>query len=339
MVGNIGNPILSERNIGPKTIFVIEASSYQIDYSKYFETNIALILNIAPDHLERHKTFQNYVNAKLKLIKKQKKKSIALIEKNNRLIRDILKSQKVKPKINIVHTVEVKATNMKTDYKVDNINFLYDNQNKFNFLVFDYLFSQEKRDYKVYPLNGSLNEFHIEYFQGINNNFKNLSLSLKIDNHNKFREKWSIGNSIKLKNNINKNLPYVLNNALGFEDYLRGYEYYVIDGGKYIISKSSIKYELIPMTEVTLPGIPWKEFNKTHFSLYFSIFADMGFVEGDNYNNFLNNKFLFSQGISLDLVTYYDKILRLEISRNHLNEIGFFIHFSNPFGENIKAKQ
>ena len=132
---------------------------------------------------------------------------------------------------------------------------------------------------------------------------------------------------------------YVLNNALGFEDYIRGYEYYVIDGGKYIISKSSIKHELIPMTEVTLPGIPWKEFNKTHFSLYFSIFADMGFVEGDNYNNFLNNKFLFSQGISLDLVTYYDKILRLEISRNHLNEIGFFIHFSNPFGENIKAKQ
>ena len=246
---------------------------------------------------------------------------------------------KFKPKINIVHTLEVKATNMKTDDKVDNINFLYNNQNKFNFLVFDYLFSQEKRDYKVYPLNGSLNEFHIEYFQGINNNFKNLSLSLKIDNHNKFREKWSIGNSIKLKNNINKNLPYVLNNALGFEDYLRGYEYYVIDGGKYIISKSSIKHELIPMTEVTLPGIPWEEFNKTHFSLYFSIFADMGFVEGDNYNNFLNNKFLFSQGISLDLVTYYDKILRLEISRNHLNEIGFFIHFSNPFGENIKDKQ
>ena len=102
MVGNIGNPILKEKNIKKNTIFVIEASSYQIDYSKYFETNIALILNIAPDHLERHKTFQNYVNAKLKLIKKQKKKSIALIEKKNGLIRDILKSQKVKSKIKSV---------------------------------------------------------------------------------------------------------------------------------------------------------------------------------------------------------------------------------------------
>ena len=84
LVGNIGKPPLKEKNIKKNTIFVIEASSYQIDYSKYFETNIALILNIAPDHLERHKTFQNYVNAKLKLIKKQKKKSIALIEKKKR---------------------------------------------------------------------------------------------------------------------------------------------------------------------------------------------------------------------------------------------------------------
>lgn len=56
-------------------------------------------MNIAPDHLERHKTFQNYINAKLKLIKKQNNKSIALIEKNNGLIRDILRSQKVKSKI------------------------------------------------------------------------------------------------------------------------------------------------------------------------------------------------------------------------------------------------
>ena len=109
LVGNIGNPILKEKNIKKNTIFIVEASSYQIDYSKYFETNIALILNITPDHLERHKTFQNYINAKLKLIIKQKKNSIALIEKNNDLIRDILKSQKVKSKLKIVDFKEYKG--------------------------------------------------------------------------------------------------------------------------------------------------------------------------------------------------------------------------------------
>ena len=99
LVGNIGNPILKEKNIKKNTIFVIEASSYQIDYSKYFETNIALILNISPDHIERHKTFYNYARIKIKLIKEQKKKSIALIEKNNKLITNILRSQKIKSKL------------------------------------------------------------------------------------------------------------------------------------------------------------------------------------------------------------------------------------------------
>ena len=74
IVGNIGNPILSEKKINPKTIFVIEASSYQIEYSKYFKTDIAAILNISPDHLERHRTINNYVKSKFKLIKNQKKK-------------------------------------------------------------------------------------------------------------------------------------------------------------------------------------------------------------------------------------------------------------------------
>ena len=61
LVGNIGNPILLEKNVTNKTIFVIEASSYQLEYSKLFKSNIAAILNISPDHLERHKTLKNYI--------------------------------------------------------------------------------------------------------------------------------------------------------------------------------------------------------------------------------------------------------------------------------------
>ena len=71
LVGNIGNPVLLEKNIKPKTIFVIEASSYQIEYSKFFKTNYALILNISPDHLERHGNINSYVNSKFKLIQNQ----------------------------------------------------------------------------------------------------------------------------------------------------------------------------------------------------------------------------------------------------------------------------
>ena len=59
----------------------------------------------------------------------------------------------------------------------------------------------------------------------------------------------------------------------------------------------------------------------------------MGQVVDHQYSemNSLNNTFLRSQGMSLDIVTYYDKLIRLEYSRNHLKEWGLFIHFSNPF--------
>ena len=50
-------------------MIVIEASSYQLEYSKLFKSNYAVILNISVDHLERHKTIEKYISAKFKLIK------------------------------------------------------------------------------------------------------------------------------------------------------------------------------------------------------------------------------------------------------------------------------
>ena len=72
LVGNIGNPPLTEKKI-KKTIFIIEASSYQIDYNKYFKTDYMAILNLNVDHLERHKNIYKYAKAKIKLIKSQQK--------------------------------------------------------------------------------------------------------------------------------------------------------------------------------------------------------------------------------------------------------------------------
>ena len=82
LVGNIGNPPLSEKKILQKTIFIIEASSYQINYSQYFKTDYAAILNLSADHLERHGNLTEYAKAKLKLIYNQDKNKVSYIEKN-----------------------------------------------------------------------------------------------------------------------------------------------------------------------------------------------------------------------------------------------------------------
>ena len=83
LVGNIGNPVLLEKNITDETVFVIEASSYQLEYSNLYKSNISLILNISPDHLERHKTINKYVNAKFKLIESQSQNDKAILNTKN----------------------------------------------------------------------------------------------------------------------------------------------------------------------------------------------------------------------------------------------------------------
>ena len=70
-----------------------------------------------------------------------------------------------------------------------------------------------------------------------------------------------------------------------------------------------------------LPLIPWEQFSKTHFSIFFSIFVDMGYVYNHEVvNNPLNNEFLMSQGFSIDILSYYDKLIRFEYSLNHVGE-------------------
>ncbi len=107
LVGNIGNPILSTKRIKPKTIFVVEASSYQLEYSQIFKSKYAAILNITPDHIERHKTLERYIKAKFKLLRNQTKNSLGFIKKNDPLIQKELKVKKLSGKIIKVNTHKI----------------------------------------------------------------------------------------------------------------------------------------------------------------------------------------------------------------------------------------
>ena len=99
LIGNIGNPALSEKKITKKTIFVIEASSYQLEYSQIFTSKYAAILNITPDHIERHENLQNYINAKFKLLVSQSNESVAFVKKNDRLLSKKINNTNLKQKI------------------------------------------------------------------------------------------------------------------------------------------------------------------------------------------------------------------------------------------------
>ena len=118
LVGNIGNPILSIKNVKKNTFFVIEASSYQLEYSKIFRSKYAAILNLTPDHIERHKTFNNYIKAKFKLLKNQLKGHLAFIKKNDLIIQREIKSSRIRSKITEVdkNKIDIFLKNIDNNY-------------------------------------------------------------------------------------------------------------------------------------------------------------------------------------------------------------------------------
>ena len=127
LAGNIGVPILSVKNIKKKTLFIIEASSYQLDYSKIFKSKIAVILNLSPDHLERHINIKNYLKAKFKLLISQSKGYLAFVKKKDPLIKKEIKSNKFNSKI-----IEVDTQKVEKILKYIDNNYFFSETNKEN---------------------------------------------------------------------------------------------------------------------------------------------------------------------------------------------------------------
>ena len=59
-------PVLNNNIKVKNCVFIVELSSYQLDYSSQIKLDKAIILNMSPDHLDRHNTMSNYVKTKFK---------------------------------------------------------------------------------------------------------------------------------------------------------------------------------------------------------------------------------------------------------------------------------
>ena len=76
--GNIGTPLLNF-NFMKNNFLIIEASSFQLAYSKFINPDYSILLNITNDHLDWHGNMKNYINSKLKIFENQKKNQVSFI--------------------------------------------------------------------------------------------------------------------------------------------------------------------------------------------------------------------------------------------------------------------
>lgn len=92
VVGNIGLAFISKAlETRPEDVIVIETSSFQLESIEKFHPHVAAILNLTPDHLNRHKTMENYKNAKFNIFKNQNANDIAVINYDDLVLREASK--------------------------------------------------------------------------------------------------------------------------------------------------------------------------------------------------------------------------------------------------------
>ena len=78
--GNIGTPAISlAERATPETVVVLEISSFQLETIQTFRPKIAVVLNVTPDHLDRHRTFEIYTDAKARIFENQQRSDFAVL--------------------------------------------------------------------------------------------------------------------------------------------------------------------------------------------------------------------------------------------------------------------
>ena len=96
LAGNVGNSLALQVAESPHDYYVIELSSFQLDNMYDFKADIAILLNITPDHLDRyHYDFQEYVDAKFRIIRNQTADDVFIFWNDDPVIRQQL--EKLKP--------------------------------------------------------------------------------------------------------------------------------------------------------------------------------------------------------------------------------------------------
>ncbi len=212
--------------------------------------------------------------------------------------------------------------------------FLAGNKSQ-NFLSLRYNFIYDDRDLKYFPSNGRYADIQIVK-DGIGKNLaiNTLATTIQLEQYFPLNARHNAGFMLKAKGSIIRDkVPYYNSRALGFgENYLKGYEYYVIDGLDFLFLKFRQRYIFLdrdvqfrPNKRLGIKSMPLQASIAAH--------ASTAYVNNVFYStqNTLSNRWIYSSGLSLETLLSNTSLIQIDCSINHLKQIGFYLHFREQF--------
>ena len=212
-----------------------------------------------------------------------------------------------------------------------NPNFSPGKQSTVRFPELYYTLSHFNVDYIPFPTKGYVAEISLRK-KGLTSDINLWQLTTKASGMWQLSKKYFFNLRVAGGLKLPFEQPYINQQFLGYNDmFLQGYEYYVINGVAGGYTKAIFSRELIN-TNLHIPSGKIKKLNHIPFRMYAKVFGNAGYVyDREPGNNLLNNRMLYSAGVGLDIVTFYDFILRLEWSFNQLGQNDIYLHRKNYF--------
>ncbi len=226
---------------------------------------------------------------------------------------------------------------IKDSVLVQNPDFLAGNTTQ-QFFKIQYQFTEDRLNLRAYPTQGyRIRGEIVKEGLGVFKNRNALFIQPSYAHYFPFgkKKKYSLGLFTQGRYQFIRQKPaYYDNQALGYEEsFIRGYEYYVIDGMDYVLGKTSMRYEVFSKGINWGKAMPIKSLKYMPLRIFLTTNYDFGYVNEPYYQqgNPLANEFLYGGGIGVDLVLFVDKVFQLEYSINKQGEKGFYLHFSLSF--------
>ncbi|MEO8710535.1 MAG: POTRA domain-containing protein [Parafilimonas sp.] len=211
-----------------------------------------------------------------------------------------------------------------------NPNYFSGGRKRESFPYIGYTLRYTNADYNPYPTRGFLSETSILH-RGVSSAM-NLTQLTTINSYTiPLLPKTQIQFKEGAVLNLPFNQPFYNKTMFGYGGiFMRGYEYYVIDGDAGIIGRGTLQHELFNFSRKM--SADTKKEMIVPFRFYGKIYGDAGYAYNkDAGNSLLNNKLLHSWGLGFDMITAYDLVFKFEYSFNQLGGHGLFIHITSDF--------
>lgn len=214
-----------------------------------------------------------------------------------------------------------------------NPNFFGDSATKQTSIYTYYRCVYDMRDFRAYALNGFMLSAEVGNYSFLSGQKPIVATYITAEFYKKLAPRNYFSISVSGKYSSTKTQPYNLFRALGYGYFVRGFEYYVVDGQHFALAKINYRYTVLPQKQITLNTTKLKKFRTIPFAAYLKAYYDAGYVDNPNatIDNTFTNTYLGGMGVGIDIVTYYDRVFMFEYSFNNKGQSGLFLHYTMTF--------